>query len=59
MDHLAQLIRIARVLGREDGQTLTEYSLVIVFVAVGLVLALGTFRDEVVAMYQTASTAFP
>jgi Flp pilus assembly pilin Flp len=49
----------AGVLRSESGQTLTEYALTILFVAVALVAVLITFRGELGQFYQTASAAFP
>jgi Flp pilus assembly pilin Flp len=60
MDRLKRLLlKGAGVLRSEGGQTLTEYALVILFVAVPLLLALGVFRGELGQFYQTASAAFP
>lgn len=38
-------VRALRRLEREDGQTLVEYALIIMFVAIGLVVALGTLAN--------------
>jgi Flp pilus assembly pilin Flp len=47
------------VLRREGGQTLVEYALVILLIAVPLVAVLGIFRGELGDFYQTVSAAFP
>jgi Flp pilus assembly pilin Flp len=49
----------AGALRSESGQTLTEYALAILFVAVAMVAVLITFRGELGQFYQTASAAFP
>jgi Flp pilus assembly pilin Flp len=49
----------AGLLRSESGQTLTEYALVILLVAVALVGVLGAFRGDLGGFYQTASSAFP
>ena len=60
MDRLKRvLLEGAGVMRSESGQTLTEYALAILFVAVALVGVLGAFRGELGAFYQTASAAFP
>ena len=60
MDRLKQvLLGGAGALRSESGQTLTEYALVILLVAVALVGVLGAFREELGNFYQTASAAFP
>lgn len=47
------------ILQSESGQTLTEYALTILFVAVPLVAILIIFRGELGEFYQTAAAAFP
>jgi len=47
------------VLRSESGQTLVEYALVILLVAVALVAVLVIFREDLGEFYQTASAAFP
>ena len=49
----------AGVLRSERGQTLVEYALTILLVAVPLVAALVIFRGDLGQFYQTASAAFP
>jgi Flp pilus assembly pilin Flp len=53
------LLGYAGVPRSESGQTLVEYALVILLVAVALVGVLITFRGELGQFYQTASAAFP
>ncbi len=38
----------------EEGQGLTEYGLVLGIIAVAVVALIGTFRDEIVAIYTQA-----
>lgn len=40
----------------EEGQGLTEYGLVLGIIAVAVVALIGTFRDEIVLIYQQAVT---
>ena len=49
----------AGVLRSERGQTLVEYALVILLVAVALAAVLVIFRGDLGEAYQTASAAFP
>jgi len=49
----------AGVLRSERGQTLVEYGLVLLLVAVPLAAVLGIFRGDLGEFYQTASAAFP
>jgi len=53
------LLGYAGVLRSESGQTLVEYALVILLVAVALVAVLGAFSGQLDQAYQTASAAFP
>jgi Flp pilus assembly pilin Flp len=53
------LLGSAGVLRSEGGQTLVEYALVILLVAVPLVAVFVTFRGELGDFYQTATAAFP
>jgi Flp pilus assembly pilin Flp len=53
------LLEGAGVLRSESGQTLVEYALVILLVAVALVAVLGAFTGQLSQAYQTASAAFP
>jgi len=53
------LLEGAGVLRSESGQTLVEYALVILLVAVALVGVLGAFSGQLDQAYQTASAAFP
>ena len=60
MDRLKRLLlEGAGVLRGESGQTLVEYALVILLVAVALVAVLGAFTGQLNQAYQTASAAFP
>lgn len=43
----------------ERGQTLVEYALIILLVAIPLVVVLGIFRGSLGDFFQTASAAFP
>jgi Flp pilus assembly pilin Flp len=42
----------------DEGQTLTDYCLVLFFVAFGLITLLGTFGQNLVSMYGTFVAAF-
>jgi Flp pilus assembly pilin Flp len=53
------LLGYAGVLRSESGQTLVEYALIILLVAVALVVVLIAFRGDLGQAYQTASAAFP
>jgi Flp pilus assembly pilin Flp len=53
------LLRGAGLLRSERGQTLVEYALVILLVAVPLAAVLVIFRGDLGEFYQTASAAFP
>jgi len=53
------LLGRAGVLRSEGGQTLVEYALIILLVAVALVGILVIFRGDLGEFYQTASAAFP
>ena len=60
MDRLKRvLLRGAGLLRSERGQTLVEYALVILLVAVPLAAVLVIFRGDLGEFYQTASAAFP
>jgi Flp pilus assembly pilin Flp len=47
------------LLQRESGQTLVEYALIISFVAIALVVALGLLAGGLNDFYQTAAEALP
>jgi Flp pilus assembly pilin Flp len=53
------LLRGVGALRTEGGQTLVEYALAILFVAVPLAAVLVIFRGDLGEFYQTASAAFP
>jgi len=53
------LLGYAGVLRSESGQTLVEYALVILLVAVALVVVLGAFSGQLDQAYRTASATFP
>jgi len=53
------LLERAGVLRSESGQTLVEYALVILLVAVALVVVLVAFSGQLDQAYRTASAAFP
>jgi len=53
------LLRGVGLLRSERGQTLVEYALVILLVAVPLAAVLVIFRGDLGEFYQTASAALP
>lgn len=60
MDRLKRvLLRGVGLLRSERGQTLVEYALVILLVAVPLAAVLVIFRGDLGEFYQTASAALP
>lgn len=53
---LAVIARVSFVLGRQRGQTLAEYGLILTLVAVGVVLpTMLLFRDQLIAAYNGAA----
>lgn len=42
---------IKNIWTEEEGQGLTEYALIIALVAVGLIVALGLLKDDIVAVF--------
>lgn len=60
MDGIRHVVfRNARFFGKESGQTLVEYALIIMLVAIALVLALGLLAGGLDDFYRTAAAAFP
>jgi len=50
-------VRVSFLLGRQDGQTLAEYGLLLTLVAVGVVIpTMLIFRQELIGAYQSAVT---
>ncbi|MDQ6600276.1 Flp family type IVb pilin [Bacillus salipaludis] len=49
------LKKIKNLVVQEEGQALTEYGLVIGLIAVGCVVALGAFKDKIVALFNGIS----
>jgi Flp pilus assembly pilin Flp len=45
-------------LRREEGQTLTEYAIILAIVATGLIVALTALRDKLQTTYDTIVTQF-
>ena len=51
--------RLAVTLGtlrREDGQTFTEYAIIVATITIGVVAAVGTLRDAVITGLTNAAT---
>ncbi|NBI28359.1 Flp family type IVb pilin [Chengkuizengella marina] len=46
--------KLVGLVKEEKGQGLTEYGLVLGIIAVAVVATIGLFRDEIVAMYDSA-----
>jgi Flp pilus assembly pilin Flp len=46
-------------LGRERGQTLAEYTLILAFVVIGCILVLGLLALRIVGYIDGATAAFP
>jgi Flp pilus assembly pilin Flp len=44
-------------LRREEGQTLTEYALILAIVSVGLIVALTALRDKIEGVFTTLTAA--
>jgi Flp pilus assembly pilin Flp len=44
-------------LRRDEGQTFTEYAIIVAVITVGTVAAVGTLRDAVTAALSSAATA--
>jgi Flp pilus assembly pilin Flp len=44
-------------LRREEGQTLTEYALILAIISVGLIVALTALRDKIEGVFTTITTA--
>ena len=55
----AALRRLRRWLAREEGQTLTEYAIILLFVSVGCILAVRAFGQAVLQLYQQVLDAWP
>ena len=53
------LARICSLLRDERGQTLTEYSLILVFVAIACVIALGFLALAISGAIEDMANAFP
>ena len=51
--------RIVEWLGQERGQTLVEYALIIVLVAIASVAMLGTFSGSINAFYNSVTALLP
>ena len=48
--------RLTQLLGREEGQTLVEYALIILFVAIALVASLGALAGGIQGLIETVSS---
>ena len=60
MPTITAMLRIARPFrGKERGQGLVEYGLILLLVSIAVVGALGLFEDDVTALYSTITDAFP
>ncbi len=55
----AALPRFVARFGREEGQGLAEYGLIIAFVAIALILALGALALALTGMLNAIIPAFP
>ncbi len=55
----AALLRLARLFEEEKGQDLAEYSLILVFVAVGSIVALGVLAVSISGLLDTLTAALP
>lgn len=53
------LLALQSALRRHDGQTLVEYALIMLLVAIALVASLGVFKDGLEGFYNSAAGAFP
>ncbi|HEY8491682.1 MAG TPA: Flp family type IVb pilin [Dehalococcoidia bacterium] len=51
--------RLRPLLAHQEGQTLTEYALILLFVALGCILAVRTFGQGVLELYQRVLEAWP
>lgn len=50
---------LRRLLTRDEGQTLTEYALILLFVVLGCIIALRSFGTAVLGLYQQVIDAWP
>ena len=49
--------RVAELRDREDGQAYVEYGVLLAIVAIGLIVTMTTFRDDLSAAFGRVSTA--
>ena len=55
--YLTSLTLAQTSLRREEGQTLTEYALILAIVSVGLIVALTALRDKIEGVFTTITGA--
>jgi Flp pilus assembly pilin Flp len=55
--HLARLAAALRWLRRTEGQTMTEYAVVLTLIAIALVATIGTLRDAIITVISNAAGA--
>ncbi|OCA84311.1 pilin [Bacillus sp. FJAT-27225] len=48
--------KMKALLKEEQGQGMTEYGLVLGVIALGVVVVLGTFKDQIIAVFNKAVT---
>lgn len=51
--------KIKQFLQEEDGISSVEYAILLAFIAVALIVAVGALRDKVIAAFNTAIAQFP
>lgn len=49
---------LRRILAEESGATMMEYTVLITLVAIGLIVVVGLFGDNLVNIYQSAADGF-